>query len=383
MSVSVMAVGDLIVDRPDPDYFFGPSAPVLAQADVVIGQLEVPHTHSQNVASIDVPATPADPAHLAAIARAGFDILTLAGNHIGDFGREGIVDTIRHAEDAGIPTTGAGIDVVAARQPAVLERNGMSVGVLSYNCVGPMESWASSKQAGPAYVSVMTHYEPIGANPGGPPRIYTFADPASLAAMKSDIEQLAAAVDVVVVALHKGIGHIPAKLADYETVVARAAVDAGATVVVSHHAHIMRGVELYRGRPIFHGLGNFVTVTEALSSDEGNAVERRAWAQLRRELFGFEPDPAMPSYYPFHPESRNTAIAVVTVTDEGDIESAVVPCWIDDNARPVPVGDDEVGRGVVDYLRRITAAEGFDTGFRWKGDRVVIESREHRDEEQR
>src|SRR5690625_6984982 len=63
---------------------------------------------------------------------------------------------------------------------------------------------------------------------------------------------------------------------------------------------IMRGVEVYRGRPIFHGLGNFVTVTRALSRG-GDSPERRAWAERREKLFGFRPDPAMPTY-PFHPE---------------------------------------------------------------------------------
>jgi len=69
--------------------------------------------------------------------------------------------------------------------------------------------------------------------------------------------------------------------------------------VVGHHADILRGIETYRGRPIFHGLGNFVTVTRALSVT--TSPQRRAWAARRRTLFGFEPDPKMPAY-PFHPQ---------------------------------------------------------------------------------
>src|SRR5690349_20893321 len=98
--------------------------------------------------------------------------------------------------------------------------------------------------------------------------------------------------------MHKGVGHTPAALAMYERPVARAAIDAGAHAVFGHHAHIMRGIEIHRGRPIFHGLGNFVTVTRALTPDGDNA-ERAAWAKRRVELYGFSPDPAMP-YYPFH-----------------------------------------------------------------------------------
>jgi hypothetical protein len=373
MTVTIMAVGDLIVDMPEPDFFFAPSTPVLSQGDVVIGQLEVPHSTSTNVASVDIPAPPADPAHLRAIARAGFNVVTLAGNHIADAGREGIVDTIRFAEEAGLLTTGAGADIRSARRPAITEHDdGTRVAVLSYNCVGPEETWASSTQAGAAYVAVMTHYELIGANPGGPARVYTFAEPTSLATMQRQTSEVAAEVDVVVVSLHKGLVHTPIRLAGYETVVAHAAVDAGADIVVAHHAHMPRGVELYRGRPIFHGLGNFVTVTRSLVGDQHGAAEREKWAARRRELFGFDPDPAMPEHYAFHPDSRNTMIAVFVV-EAGVVERVgLVPCWIDDQARPVPVGDDAMGRKVLEHLREITAAEGFDTTFAWEGDRVWI-----------
>ena len=84
---------------------------------------------------------------------------------------------------------------------------------------------------------------------------------------------------------------------------------AGADVVIAHHAHILRGVDVYKGRPIFHGLGNFVAVTRALNLEANPSPERVAWARRRRQLFGFEPDPAYPTY-PFHPEARNAMLAV-------------------------------------------------------------------------
>jgi poly-gamma-glutamate capsule biosynthesis protein CapA/YwtB (metallophosphatase superfamily) len=370
--ITIMAVGDLIVDQPDPDFYFAASTAVLGEADLVIGQLEVPHSTTTNVASVDVPAPPADPAHLAGIARAGFDVLTLAGNHIADAGAEGIEDTIRHSTDAGMLTVGAGADSAAARRPVIVDRGGHSIGVLSYNCVGPRESWATSRKAGAAFVGVFTHYEPIGANPGGPPAIYTIAEPTSLKAMIRDIQDLAKKSDVVVVALHKGLVHTPVELAGYEAVVAHAAVDAGATIVVSHHAHILHGVEMYRGRPIFHGLGNFVTVTESLTPGTDDSGELDAWARRRRKLFGFDPDPSMPSTYAFHPESRNTAIAVLKVDAAGASTAEIIPCWIDNDARPVPLGDCADGRRVADYIRRITAEEGFDTEFEWAEGRLTL-----------
>jgi len=371
-SLRIAAVGDLIVDRPDPDEFFAASASVLRAADLTIGQLEVPHATTTAVATVDVPAPPADPAHLAALARAGFDVLTLAGNHIADAGGEGIAETIAAVRGAGMATTGAGADLASATEPVILVRGGQTIGVLSFNCVGPTDSWATSRRPGGAYVRVYSHYEAIGANPGGPPSVHTFADPASLAAMGEMISAIAARVDVLVVALHKGLVHVPAELAAYETEIAHAAVDAGATMVVGHHAHILRGIEFYRGRAIFHGLGNFVTVTDALTPSAANVDEQRRWAERRRRLFGFEPDPRLPSWYPFHPESRNTAIAVLDVSPSGRLAWGVIPCWIDEGARPVPHGDDQRGRDVIDYIRRITAEEGFDTEFAWEGGEVRV-----------
>ncbi|MGW2340454.1 CapA family protein [Streptomyces sp. NPDC001661] len=372
--ITVAAVGDLILDEPEPASFLAPSAPLLRRADVTIGHVEVPHSTTTVQQSTDVPAPPADPAALPALADAGFDIVTLAGNHIYDAGDIGIADTVAHARAAGLVTVGAGANLAEARRPAVVERGGLRVGVLSYNCVGPRESWATSRKPGCAYVHVLTHYELDHASPGGPPKTYTFADPDSLAAMEDDVARLRERADVVCVAFHKGVGHTPAAVAMYERPVARAAIDAGADAVFSHHSHIMRGIETHRGRPIFHGLGNFVTVTRALTPDASTASspERDEWARRRKELYGFAPDPAMPAY-PFHPESRNTAIAVCRFDGEGHVEAGFEPCWIDDAGRPLPCGDTAEGRRVTDYIASITRTAGLNGRIVRRDGRVLID----------
>ncbi len=364
-SLRLLLVGDLILDEPDPDSFFDASRELLKSADLVVGQVEVPHTSRGVPSSVDVPAPPADPAHLGALARAGLGVATLAGNHIFDSGPNGIEDTIGALTELGIASAGAGMTIDEARRPAIVERAGLRVGVLSYNCVGPRESRATSRKAGAAPLDVLTHYELDHAGPGGPPRVYTFVTPESLDALRADVLRLREAVDVVVVAFHKGIGHLPVVVHSYERELGHVAIDCGADVVVGHHAHILRGIEIYRGKPVFHGLGNFVAVTHALTPD--GADELAAWARRRRELFGFEPDPAMP-FYPFHPESRNTMIADCRITD-GPVEAGFVPCWIDDRGRPVP-GGEEVAR----YVERITAEAGFDTSFRGDGERIVVQA---------
>ncbi len=370
-TVTVLSVGDLILDEPEPRSFFAPAEPVLQAGDVVIGHVEVPHSTATASPSTDVPAPPADPAALAALPAAGFSVVTLAGNHIYDAGDAGVIDTVASAHAVGLVPTGAGATLDEARAPAVVSCGGVRIGVLSYNCVGPRESWATSRKPGCAYVHVLTHYELDHASPGGPPKIYTFADPDSLERMAHDVAALRKAVDVVAVSFHKGVGHTPVTVAMYERPVARAAIDAGADMVFGHHAHIMRGIETHRGRPIFHGLGNFVTVTRALTPSGQGVAELQDWARRRTALYGFAPDPAMP-HYPFHPESRNTVIALCRVDRTGVVEAGFIPCWIDDQGRPCPVSRGEGGQQVADYVARISREAGLGGEFAWHGDEVLL-----------
>lgn len=368
---TIFATGDLVLERENCSDLFAPSAPLLAEADIVIGQLEVPHTNTTEVMSTDVPATPAPPAALDDVVAAGFDVVTLAGNHVFDLGAQGIADTREHCIARGLTPVGAGSNLEDAWQPATIRTGDREVKILSVNCVGPRESWAGSSKPGCAYVEVLTHYEPRGANPGGPPSTYTFANAASLREFQQRIATHAAADTDLIVCLHKGLVHQPSTIAEYEFEIAHAAIDAGATAVVSHHAHLCKGVEVYRGRPIFHGLGNFVTVTRALSGGAKNSPEQQVWARERQRLFGFVPDPDMPDY-PFHPESRNTAVAALHISEDGALTAELIPCWINDSAAPVPQDREEGGQAVGDYIIHITREAGLNTKLAWHGNRLSV-----------
>jgi len=361
--------GDLILDEPNPDALFDLSRHQLQACDVLVGHVEVPHTARGVETHFDVPAPASDPAHLAALQRAGFHVATLAGNHIADAGPNGVEDTIAELRRLGLATTGAGMNLTEARQPAIVERKGLRLGFLSYNCVGPRGSWAGKDRAGCAYVHVLTHYELDHASPGGPPTVYTFAEPETLEAMAADIEALRQKVDVLMVALHKGLGHTPATVGMYERQVAKAAIDAGADVVVGHHAHILQGMEVYKDRPIFHGLGNFAIATKALNIDGNSSPERRAWAERRRKLFGFKPDPEYTNY-PFHPEAKN-AILAYCEADRGGVRTAGFrPCFVNRYSQPEVLGNDERGQAVARYVQDVSARAGLNAAFEWTGDRV-------------
>ena len=341
--------GDFVLDEPDADHWLAGIAPALRKADIAIAHLEVPHTTRGRERKGDVPAPGSDPAHIAAIARSGIDAVSLAGNHINDCGAVGIADTIRALTRVQVRFTGAGPTLTAARTPAILKRGGHRVALLSYNCVGPEHGWASDSAAGCAYVRVETE----DGGPIAPAARLRDINAESLGQMQRDIAQARRQAGIVIVALHKGIVHTPARLAPYERPLAQAAIDAGADIVVGHHAHIARGIEIYRGKPIFHGLGNGCVVTRALSPDQKHP-ERAAWARKRRELFGFEPDPA---YYlaPFHPQAVNGMLGRVRVFDDGRVQAGFTPLFVEPPGRPVIATGDRAN-DVIRYIEHITQA---------------------------
>jgi poly-gamma-glutamate capsule biosynthesis protein CapA/YwtB (metallophosphatase superfamily) len=268
-----------------------------------------------------------------------------------DCGAGGIADTVAALDAVHVAHTGAGANAAAARAPCFLERGDIRVALLSYNCVGPEESWATETRAGCAHVRIRT----ADGSPVSPRAPLQEPDPESLAQMAQEIRVTAAQATLVVVALHKGIVHTPARLAPYERAVAQAAIDAGAGVVVGHHAHIVRGIEMHRGRPIYHGLGNGCVVTRALSTDEADPA-RAEWARRRRELFGFTPDPA---YYlaPFHPEAVNAMLGRVRVRADGTLRIGFLPMHVEPPGRPRQATASEAP-GIVKYLEHITHSAG-------------------------
>jgi poly-gamma-glutamate synthesis protein (capsule biosynthesis protein) len=349
--ITLLFAGDLVLDVAEPDHWLGGIAPALRAADLAVGHLEVPHTTRGQELAGDVPAPGAPPENLDAVQRAGFRAVTLGGNHIADCGAVGIADTMERLDALGIAHTGAGATLADARTPAMLACRGRTVALLSYNCVGPEASWASPDQAGCNYLPVLAA-DGRAVVPTAP---LVAPAPEAMERLCSDIDSVRDRADLIVVALHKGIVHTPALLAPYEQALARAAREAGADVVVGHHAHILRGIEFVDGAPVFHGLGNGCVVTRALSPAQDHPA-RAAWAQRRRELFGFQPDPR---YFlaPFHPEAVHGMLGVVRWRADGRLLAGVVPVHVEPPGRPVLVTDERAD-AVIDYLRDITLRAG-------------------------
>lgn len=356
--VLFLGVGDIHVERPAGETIFKNVQSYLQAADLVFANTE------QLYSTTGTPARPhpcsrrADGA--AMVAAAGFDVISLANNHSMDWGPDCLLDTVAQLRDAGVHPVGAGADIAAARSLELVERNGLSVGFLAYACTGPVNYAAEEDRVGYAPVHATTTYEQTDYQPGTPPRIHSQPIPEQLAAMEQDIASARERCDVVIVSFHWGVHFVPAVIPEYCKIVGRAAVDAGASLVIGCHAHMLKGVEVYRGVPIFYGTGNFAF--ELGMSEDNNEHIHEMLARMT-EHYGFELDPAYP-YYPMHPDSKFSMMVEADLTRDGVAACRVIPCTISPNSEPVvaPAGSPEA-TAVLQYLERITNAEHLNATF--------------------
>ena len=346
------AVGDIVVDRPDPETGFEPSRDLLRAADVVFGNCEgVYSDRPARAPSASIPVL-MPRAYARGLGFAGFDVMSMANNHTVDGGYVGLQDTLEALAEQQIATCGAGPDLAAAHAPAILERDGRRIGFLAYSCdaIHPAGYGAREDVPGIAAVRVHTVYLPselAAFQSGAPPEQFTVVNPRDLRRVRDAIAALRERVDVAVVSVHCGEGTRPGALTDYERQLAEAAVDAGADAVLAHHHHMLRGVELHRGRPIFFGLGHFVFDVPDLEGQVGPSIWRRM-AEHGGE-YGYGPREGYP-LLPMHPDARMTAIAVCECGADG-VRAGMIPCELNPAGQPIPLAlDSPAGERVRDYL---------------------------------
>ena len=370
--LSICCVGDLILDEPGPIApYFDDCREVLKAQDILIGHVETPHTTRNLPSCIDIQAPPSKPEHLEPLRAVGFDVATVAGNHLYDCGPYGVIDTVEKLKKLGIQPVGGGANIAEAKKPAILEKNRLKVGVLSYNATGPKLGWAMSQKPGANYVSVETSYVPARDMPGCPAKVYTFLWPESLKQFQEEVSALRQQVDVVVVCLHKGNGGDHPRLDTYEQPLCYAAIDAGADIIFAHHHHVLKGVELYKDRPIYHGLGNFVCVTYAMTAGHYNTPEMIAYLKQRaREGRGdghYEVE-----FYPWSQVSRYTMIAKVLVDENGIVESGFIPCYIEKSGNVTVKNRVNGGQEVLDFVIKQTEGAHLGVSFEWSEDGTFI-----------
>ena len=241
-------VGDVMLGRrvaqasgDDPIRTLRPTAKRLAAAEITVGNLE-------STLSDDGSPTQggdsfhADPDVIDGLELAGFDLVSLANNHLGDYGQRALRRTLAELRDADLPYVGAGRDLDEARKPVVITRDGVRIGFLGTESIGETPA-ATADRGGTNRLNMPPRTGPLNER--------------QLDRITGDIADLSKEVDVVVVIPHWGTQYTHVPEASQRRA-ARAFADAGADLVIGGHPHWVQGWETRGDAVVVHSLGNFV-----------------------------------------------------------------------------------------------------------------------------
>ena len=237
-AVTVVAVGDILLGRQigelmvqTGDYTlpFGSIAPTLSAADIAFGNLEGPLCEKPPYPKAGM-VFRVRPRAVEGLLFAGFDVLSVANNHVGDGGEACLRFTLAHLRESNILPCGAGADFDEAHAPAIVERHGTRFAFLGYT------------------------YADRNDLPGETRPVVAGRNPLQV---KLDVARARMQADVVFVSLHDGAEYTR-RVARETIEFAHAAIEAGATAVLGHHPHVAQRVEQYKDGWIFYSLGNFV-----------------------------------------------------------------------------------------------------------------------------
>jgi poly-gamma-glutamate capsule biosynthesis protein CapA/YwtB (metallophosphatase superfamily) len=369
----VYAVGDIFPDRPEPESIFEHVANILRGGDIAFCSLESPLTHT-TAPPFNNATTKRDPDRMAAaLKKAGFKVVSFATNHCLQDGTDAFLETIQHLRNKGLFVIGVGKDIEEARQSALVDCKGTRIAFLGYNSVARHDYWAQARRPGCAPLRTWTLYESMHPDqPGTPPWIHTFLYREDLDAMKADVSKARAHADIVIASVHCGVGMVPSMIADYQVDAAHAAIDAGAELLLQHHAHILKGIEVYRGKVIFYGLGNFAIEIHFMTKEWSDLPE----IKKMRKMLNPEWNPPYPEYpsFPFPPDSRKTIIVKCIIADKNIKSVSFLPAIINRESQPEALQpNDSRFQEVVRYVEMVTKEAGFDTKFNVDGEEVKIE----------
>ena len=242
--IILLAVGDIMLDRGvelnikkngngDFQFPFLRIADDLQEADILFGNLEGPISdQGKNVGSIY--SFRADPKAIEGLKYAGFDVLSLANNHMLDYGRDALEDTFKRLKEAGIDYVGGGINEQEAYSLLIKEIKGIKIAFLAYTDLGP-ESWkATEEYSGMAWINNK-----------------------DMEKIKKDIEKAKEESDILIVSLHSGKEYSTTP-SFFQSYFFKICIDAGADIGIGHHPHVVQDVEEYGDGWIAYSLGNFV-----------------------------------------------------------------------------------------------------------------------------
>jgi poly-gamma-glutamate capsule biosynthesis protein CapA/YwtB (metallophosphatase superfamily) len=245
---TLAAVGDIMLGRrvgdrhrADPGAPLKPLAKRLAAAEITVGNFE------STLSAVGSPTQGGDsfaasPGVTPGLGAAGFDLVSLANNHVGDYGDRALRQTLARFDSAGIETVGAGRNLTAARSPVIIERDGVRVGFLAVDSIGETPA-ATRNGAGTNRLNMPPRTGPLNRS--------------QLQRISSDIRALSKRVDVAIVLTHWGTQYTH-RAESSQRVAAHAFTDAGADLVIGGHPHWVQGLEMAGSGIVVHSLGNFI-----------------------------------------------------------------------------------------------------------------------------
>jgi poly-gamma-glutamate capsule biosynthesis protein CapA/YwtB (metallophosphatase superfamily) len=262
MATKMILTGDVnLMNVTDPAVPFSLVAAEFREADIVFSNLECCLYQRPAGHSVEHEGFFAHPAIAGeALQTGGIQAVGIANNV--NYGEAAIMASIARLDELGVTHTGAGANRALASAPAVLKGNGMRFGFLQRSSVyWPTNHEAGEDTAGIAVIRGHTAYHapmhgsrPPANRPGIPPEIVTWADPIYLQWLEEDIAAARRQAEVVVASFHWGLHK---EVLHYMKEIAHRAIDAGADLVIGHGPHYSLPVEVYKGVPIFYGLGSF------------------------------------------------------------------------------------------------------------------------------
>jgi len=361
-TVTLLGCGDVGPVHEPVEAFSALVRPTLAAADVRFAQVERVYSERGELQPHSGGAHSRLQPHMASVfSDCGFDVVSLASNHAMDWGGDALIDTVDVLRARGITVIGAGRTLDEARRPGFVERNGVRMAFLAFCSVLQTGYAAERNTPGVSPLRVHTRYEPVDYQPGVPPRIITVPDKEDLAAMVDDIARAKQQAQVVVLSMHWGIHFIPRLIADYQVAVAQAAFEAGADLILGHHAHVPKAIGVYGGKICFFSLSNFIMSAPP-------RLGERAAEFIRR--YGVELDQNYPNL-PYGKDAKRSLIAKAVLSQNGVERVSFLPVLIDRQLRPEMLRrEDPRFDDAIRYME--WASEGFDHRFVVDSDEVAI-----------
>ena len=281
-------VGDVAVEYAEPEELLEKIAPYFRQSAIAFCNCEWALTdRGEPWPGKAGRIIRSHPRNIQTFIGAGFDVVTLANNHVMNYGPDGLIQTLELLDGAGIKHCGAGMNLEEAHRPAIVEWNGLKVAFLGYTSVFIDGFEAAKDKPGMAVLRIESSYRippRLHEVPGLPMVVETIPNRVDSERMQADIAAARDLADAVVVSFHWGVSQGYQHLVQYQKIGGRAAIDAGADLVVGHHPHTVQPVEIYKGKVIAYSLAHCgFDMKSAHHSSEGIAIE----VPLDGPAFGF------------------------------------------------------------------------------------------------